>query len=82
MTAPSWTRREAAQWGRTNASHDVLHRGSAGRAVYAVQVALGVPDSVRNGLLGRRTAAAVREFKADHHLARNAVVNGAVWQAL
>ena len=82
MTAPSWTRREAIQWGRSNATDTVLRRGSTGRAVYALQVALGVPDSVRNGLLGRRTAAEVKAFKADHGLARNAVVNAAVWQAL
>lgn len=50
--------------------------------VYALQIALGVPDSVRNGLLGRRTAAAVVAFKSDHGLAHNAVVNKAVWQAL
>ena len=60
----------------------VLRRGSTGRAVYALQIALDVPDSVRNGLLGRRTAAAVVAFKAEHGLARNAVVNAAVWQAL
>lgn len=82
MTAPTWTRREAAQWGRSNAAETVLRRGSTGRAVYALQIALGVPDDVRNGLLGRRTAAAVKAFKADHGLARNTVVNKAVWQAL
>ncbi len=82
MTAPTWTRHEAIQWGRTNASETVLRRGSTGRAVYALQIALDVPDSVRNGLLGRRTAAAVVAFKSEHGLARNAVVNAAVWQAL
>jgi len=82
MTAPNWSRREAVQWGRTNASREVLRRGGSGRAVYAVQVALGVPDSVRNGLLGRRTAAAVRVFKVDQGLAHNGVVNAAVWQTL
>ena len=82
MTAPAWTRLEAVQWGRSNAAETVLRRGSTGRAVYALQIALDVPDSVRNGLLGRRTSVAVIAFKADHGLARNAVVNEAVWQAL
>jgi peptidoglycan hydrolase-like protein with peptidoglycan-binding domain len=82
MNAPAWTRSEAVQWGRSNAAETVLRRGSTGRAVYALQVALDVPDSVRNGLLGRRTSAAVIAFKTDHGLARNAVVNEAVWQAL
>jgi peptidoglycan hydrolase-like protein with peptidoglycan-binding domain len=82
MTAPKWTRREAVQWGRSNASQESLRQGSVGRPVYALQVALGLPDSFRNGLLGRRTAAAVRQFKADQGLARNAVVNAEVWSAL
>ena len=82
MTAPTWTRHEAIQWARSNASESVLRRGSTGRAVYALQIALRLPDSVRNGMLGERTAEAVTAFKVEQGLARNAVVNAAVWQAL
>ena len=82
LTVPSWTAHQARAWARSNVSDTVLRRGSAGRAVYALQVALRVPDSSRTGLLGRRTAAVVIDFKASHGLARNAVVNAAVWQAL
>jgi peptidoglycan hydrolase-like protein with peptidoglycan-binding domain len=82
LTAPDWTRHEAKQWSLANAGDTVLRRGSAGRAVYALQVVLGLPDTCRNGMLGRRTAAEVEAFKAAHGLALNTVVNEAFWQAL
>jgi peptidoglycan hydrolase-like protein with peptidoglycan-binding domain len=82
LTAPAWTPGEAASWGRANAAELVLHRGDAGRAVYALQIALRLPELARTGYLGSTTAAAVAEFKRSHGLADNAVVNRAVWQAL
>lgn len=82
LTAPDWTPHEAKQWGRANAAQTLLRHGSAGRAVYALQVALKLPDTDRTGLLGRRTAAAVVALKKQNGLAPNAVVNEQVWQAL
>ncbi len=82
LTAPNWTPREAKQWGRANAAKILLHHGSVGRAVYALQVALKLPDTDRNGMLGRHTAAAVIALKKANGLAANAVVNEAVWRSL
>ncbi|MFY9913991.1 MAG: peptidoglycan-binding domain-containing protein [Nocardioidaceae bacterium] len=82
LTAPDWTPREAKQWGRANAAQTVLRHGSVGRAVYALQVALKLPDADRNGMLGRQTAAAVIALKKANGLAANAVVNQQVWRAL
>jgi peptidoglycan hydrolase-like protein with peptidoglycan-binding domain len=47
-----------------------------------LQAALALPAADRNGLLGRRTASAVRSFKADNGLVRNAVVTPQVWGLL
>ncbi len=82
LTAPDWTPREAKQWGRTNAAQTILRRGSVGRAVFALQVALKLPDADRTGVLGRRTAAAVVALKKATGLAANAVVNEQVWRVL
>jgi Putative peptidoglycan binding domain len=70
-------RHAAGTWGDVR-----LRRGSAGRPVAFLQKALGLPVALRNGLLGRKTAARVREFKVRRGLADNAVVTPAVWEAL
>ena len=77
-----WTRTRRSQWGRTNAAETVLRRGSTGRAVYALQIALDVPDSSATVCSDGVRRLPWSAFKADHGLARNAVVNAAVWQAL
>ncbi|MDQ4085242.1 MAG: peptidoglycan-binding protein [Actinomycetota bacterium] len=74
--------RQAARYARTSLDGPVVRRGSAGAPVAFLQKALGLPAADHNGLLARRTAAAVRAFKAEHGLVRNAVVNGAVWDLL
>jgi peptidoglycan hydrolase-like protein with peptidoglycan-binding domain len=74
--------RRAARYARTSLGSPVLRRGSAGAPVAFLQTALGLRPADRNGLLARRTAAAVRAFKGRHGLARNAVVTAQVWDLL
>lgn len=74
--------RRAARYGGNHFGRLALHRGSAGRPVAFLQTALQLPEADRNGLLAGRTAAAVRAFKADHGLVRNAVVDAEVWHVL
>jgi peptidoglycan hydrolase-like protein with peptidoglycan-binding domain len=77
-----YTPLRAARYARTALGQPTLHRGSAGAAVAFLQTALRMRVADRNGLLARRTAAAVRAFKAKHGLVRNAVVNTQVWDLL
>jgi peptidoglycan hydrolase-like protein with peptidoglycan-binding domain len=74
--------RQAARYGTNNLPQEPLRRGSAGAPVAFLQAALALPAADRNGLLGRRTASAVRSFKADNGLVRNAVVTPQVWGLL
>jgi Putative peptidoglycan binding domain len=74
--------RQAARYANRHFSQVPLRRGSAGAAVAFLQTALDLPVADRNGLLARRTAAAVREFKAANGFGPNAVVSTAVWQAI
>jgi hypothetical protein len=81
----------------THAAHGVLAHGAvtrelhvvsppmAGHDVLAVQTALtalGYTPGPLDGVYGTATAAAVREFKADHHLDANGIVGPAVVAAL
>jgi hypothetical protein len=72
----------AARYANNNYNHLTLRRGSAGAPVAFLQTALGVPVADRNGWLGPRTAALVREFKARNGLVRNAVIDTEVWRVL
>jgi peptidoglycan hydrolase-like protein with peptidoglycan-binding domain len=72
----------AARYAGKQFADVTLRRGSAGAAVAFLQTALDLPLSDRNGLFARRTAAAVRAFKGEHGLVRNAVVTPEVWRAL
>jgi peptidoglycan hydrolase-like protein with peptidoglycan-binding domain len=74
--------RAAGRYAAGNWAGVRLQRGSAGRPVAFLQKALRLPVALRNGLLGRRTAARVRAFKTRRGLADNAVVTPAVWEAL
>ncbi len=74
--------RRAARYANANYSQATLRRGSAGAPVAFLQTALGMPLADRNGMFGRRTAVAVREFKLAHGFGQSASVNPAVWQAL
>ena len=47
-----------------------------------LQTALKLPITDRNGLLARRTAAAVRKLKAENGLGRSAAVTAQVWRLL
>jgi peptidoglycan hydrolase-like protein with peptidoglycan-binding domain len=79
--APQWTSSEAAAWGTEHGSPE-LARGAAGVAVYAVQSALGLQSTARTGYFGRRTAAAVVEYRRDNGLPAMSRVTAAVWHAL
>jgi hypothetical protein len=72
----------AARYAARRWSDVRLRRGSHGKPVAFLQVALQMRRSYRNGALGRRTAAAVRSFKADEGLRDTPVVTPAVWEAL
>jgi len=74
--------RQAARYAYGNLSDVTLHRGSAGTAVAFLQTALKLPVADRNGLLAAHTASAVRAFKAQHGLVRNAAVTTEVWRLL
>jgi len=82
LNVPDWSRREALAWARDRAGSPLLHRGSAGKSVYALQVALSLHDDLRTGFLGRRTAAAVVALKRARGLPANARVTAEVWQQL
>jgi hypothetical protein len=73
---------EAARYADARLTDVRLRRGSAGAPVAFLQAALGMPEADRTGLLGRRTAAQVRELKGRRGLVRNAVVTPAVWHAV
>jgi peptidoglycan hydrolase-like protein with peptidoglycan-binding domain len=79
--APQWTSSEAATWGTQHGSPELV-RGVAGIAVYAVQSALGLQVTARTGYFGRRTAAAVVEYRRDNGLPATSRVTAAVWRAL
>jgi hypothetical protein len=81
QSVPNWTPAAAVAWARRHGS-PTLRRQSAGTAVYALQVALRLPDGLRSGFLARRTAAAVEQFRAEHGMSRSAVVTRAVWGQL
>jgi hypothetical protein len=81
-SVPNWTPREAASWGRNDAGSPLLSRGIGSRPVYALQVALRMPDDTTNGYFGRRTAHEVLAFKKAHDLGNNARVGAHVWAAL
>jgi peptidoglycan hydrolase-like protein with peptidoglycan-binding domain len=81
QSVPDWTPAAAAEWGQGHGSPR-LHRSSAGKAVYAVQTALGMPDRLRTGFFGRQTARAVVEFRTAHALPSSPRVTTTVWAAL
>ena len=81
LTAPRWTPAEAVAWAEDHGS-PTLGRRSAGKAVYAAQVALRMPRKLHTGYLGRRTASAVKDFRTTQGMSRIAKVGPRVWAAL
>ena len=63
---PEWTATEAATWIRDVAGSPVLHRGSSGRAVTALQATLGLAVDDRTGFYGPRTRALVTDVRQAH----------------
>ena len=82
QNAPSWTPQEAASWAVDVAGAPLLRRGSAGRTVFALQTALRLPDGLRTGFYGARTAAAVLQLKDAHGLSHTPAVTPEVWDLL
>ena len=82
QSVPDWTPQEAATWAVDVAGSPLLRRGAAGRAVFALQTALRLPDGLRTGYYGGRTAAAVLSFKDAHGLPHSYAVTPAVWEGL
>ena len=82
LAMPDWTPVEAIDWARTTAGSPHLHRNSAGKGAYALQVALRLPEQWQTGFFGRRTARSVVAFKQEHGLPANSTVGPKVWSAL
>jgi peptidoglycan hydrolase-like protein with peptidoglycan-binding domain len=81
-TAPSWTPDSAAAWSRNQAGSPVLRRQSTGLTVLALQTALRLPRSGRNGYFGGQTAAAVKQVKQSAGLGSGARVTAELWDLL
>jgi peptidoglycan hydrolase-like protein with peptidoglycan-binding domain len=81
LTVPDWTPRDAVVWASKN-DWPTLHRGDAGKTVYALQTALRLDPSVRNGFYGQQTRAAVIALKQAAGLPATALVNADVWGLL
>lgn len=82
LNVPDWTPREALDWARQDAGSPTLHRASAGTSVYALQVALELPDQWRTGFFGRRTANTVINLKSARGLPATSRVDSGFWSLL
>lgn len=82
LNVPDWTPREALAWARQDGGSPTLHRASAGKSVYALQVAMDLPDQWRTGFFGRRTATTVIDLKSTHGLPATSRVDTAFWSML
>jgi peptidoglycan hydrolase-like protein with peptidoglycan-binding domain len=81
LNVPDWTPVKAAGWAAKNGL-PTIHRGEAGKAVYALQTALRLDDALRNGFYGPQTRAAVLALKFAAGLPATALVNTEVWNLL
>jgi hypothetical protein len=81
LHAPDWNPRAAVQWAHTSGD-PTIHRGGAGKAVFALQTALRIDRPLRNGFYGRQTRVAVIALKQSAGLPATALVNADVWALL
>ena len=81
QSVPDWTPAAAAAWGRITAAPGCTARLRARRCT-PFRRRSGLPDALRTGFLGKQTARAVREFRADHALSASSRVTAKVWAAL
>jgi peptidoglycan hydrolase-like protein with peptidoglycan-binding domain len=81
LNVPDWNPAKAARWAE-KAGTPILHRGDAGKAVYALQVALRLEPSLRNGFYGPHTRDAVIAIKTAADLPATALVDAGVWSLL
>jgi hypothetical protein len=81
LHVPDWTPAKAASWA-SKAGAPVIHRGGAGKSVYALQVALRLDSSLRNGYYGPLSRAAIIELKTAAGLPATALVDDDVWNLL
>ncbi len=82
LNVPDWTPGEALAWARQEAGSPTLHRASAGTSVYALQVALNLPDQWQTGFFGRRTATTVVAIKSAEGQPATSRVDAAFWSML
>ncbi|MEP7021942.1 MAG: peptidoglycan-binding domain-containing protein, partial [Pseudonocardiales bacterium] len=82
QSVPAWTPAGAARWARTRAASPTLMRGAAGKDVYALQTALRMPDSWRNGFFSVGTRGAVITAKKQLGLKPTGVVTADLWAGL
>lgn len=68
--------------GLTRWTFTVLHKGSTGAAVKALQTALGMRLKHRTGMFGDITLRRVNAFKTSHGWVADGVVKRGVWRAL
>jgi len=78
---PEWTPAQAREWAREVAGSPTLKRGSAGKAVTALQASLGLPVAQRTGYFGRRTRKLVAKVRRANG-SRGADVDRAMWRML
>ena len=81
LKAPRWEPRQAARWAR-RAGSPVLHRRSAGTAVYALQTALKMPTKLHTGFFGSHTSERLVAFRKTHGLEPSPQTNDRVWTLL
>ncbi len=82
LQAPRWSAREAVDAAAAMGSPE-LHRGDAGRAVYALQTALRMSTADRTGFFGARTATAVLDAKRSAGMSTDdARVTARLWAQL
>jgi peptidoglycan hydrolase-like protein with peptidoglycan-binding domain len=82
QNVPARTPAGAARWARTRAGSPTLMRGAAGKEVYALQTALRMPDSWRNGFFSIGTRDAVITAKKQLGLRPTGVVTPDLWAGL
>jgi peptidoglycan hydrolase-like protein with peptidoglycan-binding domain len=81
LHAPDWRPRAAGRWAHAHGD-PTIHRGGAGRAVFALQTALRFDDGARTGFYGRQTRAAVVALKQAAGLPATPFVDADVWALL
>src|SRR4051812_3109170 len=78
---PDWKPGRAVRWAHAHGD-PTIRRAAAGKSVFALQTALRLDASMRNGFYGAQTRAAVVAIKTAAGLPATALVNADVWAVL